>query len=277
MVNHTPPTGLRNSLIIAKFELHKLFLQTRGIVALIAFGLVWGLILLYPVQSASGILLQPQFKEMIDRLFGPNTLNELFDWPVAELAVFWCVALYLFPIFSIFIAADQFASDKSRGTFRFICLRASRDSLFFGRFLGQMLIQSLLILLTVLATIILAASRDPNLLLTAGNTGLGVAINLIIVIMPYTAGMAILSLYASTARQATIYATILWTLVSIGIMLLDSQLPYVGALRWVLPGSQLDAMINTQGLASFSYAPIPLLQTAVILLLGRVYLQRSAL
>lgn len=118
MTNH-PPSTFKNMLIIATFELRKFLFNTRGIIAIIAFALVWGVLLLYPIQGASAMLLQPNIKDLVDSLFGVNTLNVLFEWPVAEMAVFWCFALYLFPMFSILIAADQFSSDKTRGTLRF--------------------------------------------------------------------------------------------------------------------------------------------------------------
>lgn len=273
----SPPNRVSNMLILARFELSKLFLNTRGIIALIAFALVWGLILLYPIKSASAILLNPSFEELINGVFGPNTLNELFQWQVAELAVFWCAALYLFPLFSIGISADQFASDRTRGTFRFLSLRASRDSIFFGRFIGQMIIQMVLVAITVVATILLATVREPSLLIPASISGALVTLNLLIILLPYTAIMAILSLYATTARQATIYAIILWALISIVIAVFHSQFPSIDGLQWVLPGAQLSMMINTQGLGSLAYAPIPLIQTAVLLIIGRQYMQRIAL
>ena len=271
------PSPVRQVLTIALFELRKLFLNTRGIIALVAFALVWGLILVYPIKSASEILLNPSFEDLVSAVFGPNTLSELFQWKVAELAVLWCTALYLFPLFSIVITADQFASDKTRGTFRFLSLRVSRNSLFFGRFVGQIIIQFLLVSITVMATIGLASIRDPSLFLTSLGSGSLITINFVIILLPYTAIMAILSLYANTARQATIYAVIFWALISIIIAVFHSQFPSVNGLQWLLPGAQLSMMINTQGLGSLAYAPIPLIQTAVLLAIGSRYMQRIAL
>lgn len=268
----------RNTLILAKFELKKLLFNPKGLIALIAFGLVWLLILLYPIRSASDILLSPEFRQLITSVFGESSVDKLFQWKVAEMAIFWVAALYIFPLFSIFVSADQFASDKQRGSFRFLTLRTGRDSLFFGRFIGHMLIQSLLLLLTVLATVLLALSRDGTLLLAALTSGFMVFINIFIILLPYTAIMALLSLYAGSARQATIYAILLWAASAIIIALINSQLPAVGSiLSWFLPGAQLSMMINTQGISSLVYAPIPLIQAAVLLFLGRTYMTRSAL
>lgn len=278
MESHTTPSMVRNTLILAKFELKKLLFNPRGLISLFAFALVWLLILLYPISSASSFLLTEEFKQLISAMFGESSINELFKWEVAEMAIFWIAALYLFPLFSIFVSADQFASDKHRGTFRFLTLRTGRDSIFFGRFSGHMLIQSLLLILTILATVILAISRDMSLLLPALTSGALVFINLFIILLPYTAMMAILSLYANTARQATIYAILFWAISAIIIAIINSQLPYLAELlQWVLPGAQLSMMINTQGVGSFAYAPIPLVQAAVLLFLGRNFMKRSSL
>ncbi|PKG72528.1 ABC transporter [Shewanella sp. GutCb] len=277
MENSKHSNNLRNTLLLAQFEVKKMLFNPRGMIALAAFALVWLLILLYPIRGASEFLITPHYKDLIEGIFGPDVVSELFKWSVAELAIYWIAALYLFPMFSIFIAADQFSSDKSRGTFRFLTLRTSRESIFFGRFLGHMTIQTILVSLTVLATIALAVSRETALLMPAITSGILVIVNLVIVILPYTALMAILSLYANSARQATIYAILIWAAMSITIAVINNFLPIISELKWILPGSQISLMINTQGLGSFAYAPVALLQTIVLLLLGRIYIKRSAL
>lgn len=269
---------MRNTLILAKFELKKLLFNPRGMIALIAFSLVWLLLLLYPIRSASSFLLNPDFRQLIAGVFGEESISQLFQWQVAEMAILWISALYIFPLFSIFVSADQFASDRQRGTFRFLTLRTGRDSLFLGRYIGHMLIQSLLLLFTILATVILAMSRDATLLLPALTSGVIVFINMFIILAPFTALMAILSLYANSARQATIYAILLWAVSAIVLAIINNYIPSLaGLLHWTMPGAQLSLMINTQGMGSFVYAPIPVIQTLVLLLLGRTYMKRSSL
>ena len=94
-------------LLLAQFEVKKMLFNPRGIIALVAFSLVWLLILLYPIRGASEFLISPDYKALIEGLFGPEVVSELFKWSVAELAIYWIAALYLFPLFSIFIAADR--------------------------------------------------------------------------------------------------------------------------------------------------------------------------
>lgn len=267
-----------NQLIsIASFELKKMLFNRRGIIALVAFALVWALILLYPVKSASSFLIDPNFKEFITSLVGQGTLDQLFKWKVAELAIFWIAALYLFPLFSIFIAADQFASDKARGTLRFITLRASRDSLFFGRFAGVMVIQILLLAFAAVAAAALALYRDAGLFLPALFSSSLIIISITIVLLPYTALMALLSLNASSARQATIQAILLWAGMSVLMAIINSYAPALTHIQWIIPGAQVSSMINTLAVDSLAYAPIPILQALVLLVLGRQMMQRSSL
>lgn len=267
------PSAIRQLWLISAYEVSKRFTNTKGIAALIAFSLVWAVILLYPIHGASSYLLEPAAKDFVQQVLGLTTL----DQSEPEFAVFWGIALYLFPFFSIFITADQFSSDKQRGSFRFLSLRVSRDSIFFGRFLGQMLIQASLLLLTIIATILMVITRDASLFGAALISGLAIFISIIIILLPYTAVMAVLSWYANSARMASIYAVILWVLSGIAIAVITTQLPSISFISWVLPGSQLSLMIDTQGFNSLIYAPIPIIQAIVILFFGRLYMQRSAL
>lgn len=271
------PSGLRHIGLIAINEVSRRFTHRQGLVALSAFLLIWAVILFYPVKEAAHFLIEPEFRQLAQAVFGTQALDQLFQWQVAEMAIFWCAALYLFPMFSIFISADQFSSDKQRGTFRFLALRVSRDGLFFGRYLGQILIQLSLVALTLVATIILVLMRDPTLLLPAIGSSFYILLNIFIVLLPYTAVMALFSLYAKSARQATILAVILWIIISLIITLINSEFPSLDFLQWILPGSQIVSMLNTQGPAALMFAPIPLVQTALILFIGRIYMQKSAL
>lgn len=280
----TAPNGisgnsqLTNMLLLAKHELVKLLFNRRGVIALAAFALVWGLLLWYPIREASSFLIDPNFRQLLASVFGEAAVGNLFLWPVAEMAVFWVAALYLFPLFSIFVCADQFSSDKTRGTFRFISLRTGRNALFFGRFSGYMLIQMILLAITVIASVLLASSREASLLMSALMSGVLVFINITIILLPYTAMMALLSLYANSARQATIYAILFWAITSIVIGIVSHYLPMLSeALQWILPGAQISLMINTQGIGTLAYAPIPIIQAVVLLFIGRSYMMRSAL
>ncbi|MCE9678376.1 ABC transporter permease subunit [Shewanella sp. AS1] len=265
-------------MLIAAFELKKILFSRRGLIGLFAFALVWFVLLWYPVRQASVYLFTPDIKQLLINVFGEASVSQLLSWQVAEMAVMRVAALYLFPLFSLFICADQFASDKTRGMFRFLSLRADRDTLFLGRIAGYLYIQALLLALTLIATLALACSRDSSLLLLGLGSGLFIFINIIIALLPFTAMMAILSLYANSSRQATIYAVLLLVGFSIINGILGHYLPSLNSiLQWILPGAQLSQMINSHGFSQLSLYGVPLIQTALFLLLGRSYMGRIAL
>ena len=107
------------------------------------------------VSSATEIIFSDGFKIVASTLFGSLGLNALLEWPVAEFAIYWLVAVYSFPLFALFVTSDQTCSDKARGTLRFITLRATRSEILIGRFFGQFLIIVVLIFLTLIACIAL--------------------------------------------------------------------------------------------------------------------------
>ena len=144
------PGFLHHSLLICQFELKRLFSSRKGLLYLITFALVWYFILLYPIRFASDVLDQEKnITSSISFLefFG---FGSLLNWQIPEMGMYWHFSLIIFPLLAVMTSADQTCSDRERGTLRFLCLRVSRDSLFFGRFAGMMLIHTLLILATLI-------------------------------------------------------------------------------------------------------------------------------
>ncbi len=267
----------RNLLHIAIYDTQKVLLQKRGVVSLICFTLVWFLILAYPVKSAVEIMSTQGFREFIYSFAHTSNAGELLNWHVPEFAVYWFFALYLFPVFSLIITADQFSSDRQRGTLRFFLLRTSRNSLYFGRFLAQMIIQGILIFISLVATIGLIlynqASALGDSLITAPVVWLALFINL----LPYTALMSLLSLFASGARQASMLAVFYWVILTIVVVILSFYVPSISILETAKPGIQIPLMLNSSGIDVLSQSVTPLLQTLVLLAAGSFYMQRRAL
>ncbi|MCL1076021.1 ABC transporter permease subunit [Shewanella dokdonensis] len=272
----THPGSWHNIRQLALFELQRLLLQRRGLLALLTFVLLWLLVLAYPIKSAAELMTDPNIRDLASAIDN-KMLSQLFRWPVPELAVYWALSLYLFPMFCIMLAAGQFAADKQRGTLRFLTLHCSRSALFFGRFLGMMLIQLLLLILTVVATIVLAMIREPSLSGVAMTDAIWVTINLFVILLPYTALMSVLSLLATSNRQATIYAVLFFTVSAILLPLLDYALPLLGFLDYLVPGMQTDGLLAVSPKAALSSAPLPIIQCIAYLALGLQVIKRGDL
>ncbi len=271
------PSFLNHILLISQFELKRLFSTRKGLLYLLTFAVVWYLILYYPIRLASNILSQTQGSVQLSRLFDFISFGSILNWQIPEFAVFWHFALIIFPTLTILIAADQICSDRERGTLRIITMRTSRNSLFFGRFVGIMLIQAVLILATLLSTLTLVVYRDATLLSAGINDVLAISVNLILVVLPFTAMMAALSAALKSSRQTTVWAVLILSFLSGIIGLLSFQLPVLEYLKVLIPGFQMPELSNLAQWEALQLAYIPLLQSIVLLAAGRWIMSRQAL
>ncbi|HEY8158039.1 MAG TPA: ABC transporter permease subunit [Methylobacter sp.] len=162
-------------------------------------------------RFAAGLVVQENGLNQHFSFFDFIGLGSIQHWSIPEFDVFWQLALMIFPMLSITLAADQTSSDRERGTLRFIVLRSSRDRVFFGRFTGVMVIQALLIGAAAFSTLALVLSRDASLVSAALPDLLALIVNLVLIVLPFTAMMAALSAQVKSARQATLWAILIWT------------------------------------------------------------------
>jgi len=271
------PLLFRQTWLYSRFELHRLFMTPRGWFALAAFTTIWYFLLRYPIHQASVQLQNPEIQQVLSGMLGMVGMYNLMNWSLPELSVYWALTVFFMPLAVMFAAADQTCSDRSRGTLRFLTLRSSRDSIFFGRFIGQLLVQTMLIGLSLLATLGLAALRLGTLPLSALTSALVIWLNLLIVLMPFTALMALCSALVRSSRMA----------ISLAIVSIGAVASVMGYMVWhfpdlrvvleYLPGAQLPMLLGAQGWDTLKHSGLPLLQTAVLLLVGRVVMQEKAL
>jgi hypothetical protein len=203
--------------------------------------------------------------------------SSIQQWPIPEFGVFWHFALLIFPMLSITLAADQTCSDRERGTLRFIVMRSSRDSIFFGRFAGVMVIQAFLISVAALSTLALVLYRDTSLVSLALPDLFAITVNLILAVLPFTAMMAALSVKVKSARQATVWAILIWTFLAGIISIFAYYLPALDFFKCLIPGYQLSDLAELSGWQTLQLAYVPLLQSLMLLALGRWIMARQAL
>lgn len=272
-----PPGFFYQLLLVSQFELKRFFVTRRGLLSLLTFVVVWYFILRYPLYVATDMLIKGRGLIEGSSFFDFIGLSSLHHWSIPEFAVYWHFALFIFPLLSINLAADQTCSDRERGTLRFLALRSSRDSLFFGRFLGVMLIQFLLIAMTALATLLMVVYRDASQLPVVLSSLGVIVLNLVLAVMPFTAMMAALSATVKSVRQATLWAILIWTFLSAILSGLAYYLPGVDLLKWLIPGHQLSDLTELSEWQTLQLAHIPLLQTLVLLVIGRWIMVRQML
>ncbi|MEW6996183.1 ABC transporter permease subunit [Colwelliaceae bacterium BS250] len=270
------PLNLSRMWCLAKFELIRLFFTKSGLLSLAVFSTIWFGILYYLVASAVDIMYNSEFKSLAQSLFGGFGLSELFNWPVAELAVFWLVALYSFPFFALIISSDQTCADRDRGTLRFISLRATRLEIIFGRFLGQVIIIAILIALTLLATLIMAGFRDLSLLTNGVAIASNLFFELIIIVLPFIALMTFFNSFTKSSRAALGLCTLFFGVLPLIISLIAYQLPALAALQYIFPGYQISNVVNAADIG-ITDRLLPIAQMIAYLSVAQLVMKRSSL
>jgi len=152
------------ALLLARDEVLRLLSTRRGLLSLVGFSLIWTAVLAYGVIPAAKLFSGASQAGLVDLLVSGFGFVALQSWPTPELAVYWIISLYLLPFLAILTAADQTASDRARGTLRFLVLRCNRLEIFFGRYLGQVFILLLVVLVTLFSVLVVIALNSPELL-----------------------------------------------------------------------------------------------------------------
>ncbi len=261
---------------IAQFELVRLFLTKRGLLAVAAFAICWLLILRYPIAESVNLISSPEFADFARQAFGAIGISRLLDWPESELAMYWLIALYSFPCFCLFLCSDQTVGDRQRGTLRFLSLRATRSEIIIGRFLGQLLILAALLFVTLMATLAMLTYREPSLFLSGFSRSLTLLVFLLITVMPFIALMSFLNTFARSSRLAFVLAILFFAGGNIIIGLLTWQLPLLDVLYYLFPGYQIDVVAG-QRAGMLLGVGLPVLQTVVLLAVGERIFARSSL
>jgi len=262
--------------ILARFELIRLFLTKRGMIALAAFATVWFIILYYLVSSAVMIVSSDVFQNVAKQLFGVLGLTDLLKWPVPELAIYWLIAAFLFPSFALFSASDQTCSDRTRGTLRFISLRATRAEIILGRFLGQFFITAILIAVTIVATVFMATYRDISLFNDGVLQATKLFVDLTIIVLPFIAMMTLLNSFLRSSKMAIVVCTLFFGLGPFIIGLLAYQLPIASQLNYIFPGMQITELLGQTEMALVNYS-LPIIQSVLFLIIANIIMKRTSL
>jgi len=272
-----PLSVLHHCQLYAGFELRRLWLTRRGLMTLAATAVIWFFLLRYAIAPASELVADEGFRQFYRNLFGNSGLTQLFAWPAPELAIYWVLSLLLLPTFCLFFTANQLCSDMARGTLRFLALRSSRFSIVAGRFAGQMLVQGCLILLSLAATLSLAAWREGGLSAAMLTSALVIAVNLLLVLLPFTALMSCFSALVRSSRLAVSLAIVSLGLVFVLLSWFIFYFPDFLFLLGYLPGTQVLQLLPLQGWQTLQHALLPLVQTAVLLGTATLIMHRRML
>jgi ABC-type transport system involved in multi-copper enzyme maturation permease subunit len=263
--------------LIAQQELQVSFASKRGLFVSAVFIIIWTLLLFFPIRFSAEAMHNPDTSSMMLSLLGLAGLEPLKNWALAEFAIYWVVALFLFPAFAILMAADQMISERNRGGLRFLAARCSRGQIFFGRFLGHLLIQGVLLITTLAITYLLVLINDPKQWFVGLSLLPLLFLNIILVICPFIALMSLLSILMNSVRMASLMAVITLALGGFLINYLASYLSFIGLLNYWIPGIQLSNMAQSVPSIALLLLWNPVMQTVGFLALGYGLFRRQAI
>ncbi|WP_440055877.1 ABC transporter permease subunit [Pseudoalteromonas sp. T1lg65] len=267
--------NIRRINLLAVFELQRLFATRRGIISLVTFVLVWYAILRYAVAEAVVFASDPNFKGFIDSFLGSVGAYGITQWKEIELAVYLMFSIFFFPLFVVLSSADQTVEDRTRGTLRFLSLRATRDEIVLGRFLGQTLNTLLLITLSALGTWLLMIIREPSLAIPGVVKAIALSLELTLIVMPFIAYMSLVNNFSNSSKMSMVNAILIYLLFSGVTVSIADHVPVVIELLHVMPGFQIDETVRLSN--NSARFVIPLLQTIGFLLISTLLLRRRAL
>lgn len=248
----------------------------RGLFSLLAFALVWFVILRYPIAMASDIMADGNQSGLTAYVLDQLGFEHMAKWSVIELAVYWQLAFYLFPVMILLISSDQTVTDRARGTARFLVLRMSRPAFFIGRLLGNVALVGVLIGVTIFTTLLFSILRESTELADTLYFSLMVWINLIIVMMPFVALMGFFATIVSSPKLTSI-VTIVFLLVGGWVVdYLTSLSPDLSAIGYLIPGVHFDLFAKQNAEQLSHLLLIPLFQTGLFTALGCLVMSRRS-
>lgn len=263
--------------LITQQELQASFASKRGLFVSIVFVLIWTLLLFYPIRFSAEALHSPDTSSLMLSALSVVGLEPLKDWRLAEFAIYWVFALFLFPASSLLMATDQMISERNRGGLRFLTLRCSRGQIFFGRFTGHLLIQTCLIVITLAITYLLLLFNDPQRWLEGLTIMPLLLLNIVLVVCPFIALMSLLSVVMNSVRMASLMAVIVLLLGSLIVNYSASYLPFLALLNYWIPGAQVAQMAQLSPSAAAFTLWNPAMQTVGFLVLGYGLFKRQAI
>lgn len=285
-LNARPDTGTApvRLLLLARDEVRRTLGSRRGWLSILAFALLWALVLVYLVRPAGlldagadqvGGLGAGSLVAAAAERFG---LEALLAWPSAQLAAGWVAALYLLPAVVLSAAVDQIASDRARGTLRYLVLRASRTEICLGRWLGQAMVQAALVVASLGSTLALVAIDAPERLAASLAVVAPAGLALWCSLLPWVALATLVSVLAPSARRATLLALAAWLVLS---WIASAGAGSVGVadtvLKHLVPGAAVDALLRTPAPETPLAALPALVQAALFVALAVLAFRRRAL
>ncbi len=227
--------NFQHIVVLARYDVSKAFVSARGVLFLALYGILWFWILYSLAGGSANWLAGPEGNAVVSWLLDPAMARHLFLDNPPTLSVAFLLGLSILPIFVLWGAGDQTASDIDNQYLRFIIPRCGRGEIYVGRFLGAVIFITFVHLLVVVAAVFVSAYADPDSFAAVAGFGIRVAWAVVIYGLPYIAMMSLFGAMTGSAPVAVLVAISAYAIISIAGGVLSLNWPEAEAIRYLTP------------------------------------------
>ena len=179
-------------------------------------------------------------------LLDPVVAKHLFLDNPPTLSAFYLLSLSILPVFVLWGAGDQTASDIGNKHLRYLIPRCGRLEIYVGRFIGAVaFIFAFHLLLVVLATLI-TTFTDAAGAASILAFGIRVAFAVLVYTLPWVALMALAGALTGSAPIAVLTAISAYAVISIAASLLSMSFPQAEWLGYLLPAAMKGQLLSRE-------------------------------
>ncbi|MBI1732133.1 MAG: hypothetical protein HYR49_05115 [Gammaproteobacteria bacterium] len=232
-------------LVLARYELLQSALSTRGVLFLIICGTFWFWLLWKLSGGWAANLASKEGIAFTSWLFDPVTANALFAERPPTLSLFFLLFMGFIPLFTMWGAGDQTATDIGTRHLRYLIPRCGRTEIYIGRFLGALVFMAIVHAVIVGTGVLVAWYADGQV----GIAGYGARILAVAFLytLPYVALMSLYGAMLGSAAGAILTAIATYALVSIGSSLMSLSWQPAEYLGYLFPVPLKHALLAGQG------------------------------
>lgn len=264
--------NLRHIRVLARHELSQSLLGTRGVLFLVIYGILWFWFLWKLSAGWAASLVEPDKLKIASWLLDPTLARVLFVEHSATLSVFFLICMGMIPIFTMWGAGDQTATDIGTRHLRFLIPRCGRAEIYVGRFLGALWFMAIVhALLACLGTIVaLYTDAQPDVI----GYGLRVLVVTFLYTLPYVALMSLFGALMGSAAGAILVAIAAYAVVGVAAGFLSMRWEAAQYVAYLFPTPLKGALLIGQGTAYAGAVLLLAVYATVYFLLGWLVFSR---
>jgi hypothetical protein len=230
--------------VLARYELAKSFASARGVLFLVLYGIIWFWILWKLSEGWATYLASPEGNTIAGWILDATVAKHLFVDNPATLSAFLLLALTLIPVFVLWGAGDQTASDIGSKHLRFLIPRCGRLDIYVGRFVGAVLFIFAFHLIIVAIATAISGATDPNDGAEVFAFGMRAALITLFYALPYVALMSFVGALTGSAPIAVLTAISGYTIVAVIANLAALSWPAAAYLGYLTPAPLKSSLLT---------------------------------